>query len=103
MTESYEGGFDVRPAALRRVSHVYAEQWRNAVEARDLLQAAFDRDRRTLGDDEYGAELAKKLPEIESRIFTALQSHLDELDRIAAGLHVSAANYELADRPTDGA
>ena len=101
MTESYEGGFDVRPAAQRR-GPTRRRKRRNAVEARDLLQAAFDRDRGTLGDDEYGAELAKKLPEIESRIFTALRSHLDELDRIAAGLHVSAANYELADRPADG-
>ncbi|MGN9780987.1 hypothetical protein ACTMTF_06130 [Nonomuraea sp. ZG12] len=99
MTEPSRDGFDVRPDALRRGSHAYDEQWRTAAEVRDLLRAAFDHDRKALGDDEYGAELAKKLPGIESGIFTALRSYIDALDRIAPGLHTSAANYEAADRP----
>lgn len=92
-------GYYVQPDTLRRQAAVYGERERNAEEVRDALRAAFDRDRDTLGNDEYGAELAKKLPEIERAIFGDFKAHLDELGRLASGLHVNARNYEGAERP----
>jgi hypothetical protein len=95
-------GYYVRPRELRRKAAVYGEFERNAQEARDELRAAFDRDKNTLGNDEYGAELAKKMPEIERGIFDALRAYIDELGRIASDLHVNARNYERAERPPTG-
>ncbi|GAA3308817.1 hypothetical protein [Nonomuraea dietziae] len=69
----------------------------------DALKAAFHRDRGTLGKDMYGAELAKKMPEIEERIFSALSDYIDQLEGVATNLHANAGTYELVDRPiTDG-
>ncbi|MFC5826618.1 type VII secretion target [Nonomuraea insulae] len=95
-------GFSVEPASLRRHSAVYSDLKSNAEEARDGLRTAFDQDRNTLGNDEYGAELAKKLPGIEQSVFQALKAYIDELDDLASGLHVSSRNYEWADRPSNG-
>ncbi|MEV4562508.1 type VII secretion target [Nonomuraea sp. NPDC049419] len=92
-------GFTVRAAALRRHSGVYQELKSNAEEARTALRAAFDLDRKTLGDDMYGAELAKKLPGMEQAIEDAFKDYLDDLDGLTTGLHVSSRNYEAADRP----
>ncbi|MGP3911797.1 hypothetical protein [Nonomuraea sp. 10N515B] len=92
-------GYYVERKALRREARVYDELERNAKEARDELRAAFDRDRNTLGNDEYGAELAKNMPGIERGIFDALKAHMDELERLASGLNVSARNYEAAEQP----
>jgi hypothetical protein len=89
----------VRPDALSRESRVYDEQREDVEQVRADLKAAFDRDRNTLGDDAYGAELAKALPKMEADIFDALQAYIDELDGIAANLRTSAANYEQADDP----
>lgn len=92
-------GYYVQQETLRRQATVYGEFERSATEARDQLRAAFDRDRNTLGNDEYGAELAKKMPEIEREIFDGLQAHIDELGGIASGLHLTARNYEQAEPP----
>lgn len=90
-------GYSVWWAALHRQAKVYDEVAHNAEEVRAELRAAFDRDRNTLGDDVYGAELAKKLPEIERGIFDALKTHIDEIESVASGLIVSARNYEGAE------
>ncbi|GAA2684498.1 hypothetical protein GCM10010412_070900 [Nonomuraea recticatena] len=92
-------GYSVRWGALHRQARVYAELTHNAEEAHVELRAAFDRDRNTLGQDMYGAELAKKLPGMEADIFAALKAHIDELERVASDLNVSARNYEGADQP----
>ncbi|MFG3437180.1 hypothetical protein ACGF0J_08030 [Nonomuraea sp. NPDC047897] len=93
-------GFYVERQPLHVQARVYDEFERNAREAKDDLRAAFDRDRNTLGNDEYGAQLAKFMPEIERAIFDALKAHIEELDRVASGLNVSARNYEGADQPS---
>ncbi|WP_067143828.1 hypothetical protein [Microtetraspora malaysiensis] len=92
-------GYSVQPGALHRQSKVYDELAHSAEEARVELRAAFDRDRSTLGDDMYGAELAKKLPGMEGGIFAALKTHIDALERVAANLNVSARNYEAVEHP----
>ncbi|MFI7638550.1 hypothetical protein [Nonomuraea sp. NPDC049400] len=92
-------GYSVAWEALHLQARVYDELERNAKEARDELRAAFDRDRKTLGNDEYGAELAKNLPGIERRIFDDLKTYIDELERVASGLNVNARNYEAVERP----
>ncbi|GAA3472660.1 hypothetical protein [Nonomuraea roseola] len=92
-------GYSVRWGALHRQARVYDELTYNAEEVCVELRAAFDRDRNTLGQDVYGAELAKKLPGMEADIFDALMAHIDELERVASGLNVSARNYEGADQP----
>ncbi|GAA3544908.1 hypothetical protein GCM10022419_026420 [Nonomuraea rosea] len=96
-------GYRVDPGALRRESAVYEERQRNAERARDDLRAAFDRDRNTLGNDEYGAELAKQLPQIEAGLLGGLQAYVDELAGIAGGLRADAGTYEQAGgSPTGG-
>ncbi|MEO3891662.1 hypothetical protein [Nonomuraea sp. B5E05] len=97
-----ETGYSVRSESLRLQSQVFTAQRESLAKARDDLRAAFDRDRNTLGNDEYGAELAKKLPEMERNIFTALKGCIDEFDGLAGGLHTNAGNYEAADRPRTG-
>ncbi|NRQ40801.1 hypothetical protein HII36_54705 [Nonomuraea sp. NN258] len=93
-----QDGYYVEGWELRRHARVIGERQRDATDIRDELRAAFDRDRRTLGDDEYGAELAKKLPAIEAKIFDTFQSYLDELEGIMKGLHGNAGNYGQAER-----
>ncbi|KAB8196327.1 hypothetical protein FH608_006075 [Nonomuraea phyllanthi] len=95
-------GYYAEFGALHREARVYDELERHAEEVRDELRAAFDRDRNTLGDDAYGAELARKLPGIERGIFDALKAHLDELERVASGLGASARTYEAPERPHAG-
>lgn len=90
-------GYSVRPDALRGKARVYEELERNAKDVRDELRAAFDQDRSTLGNDMYGAELAKEMPGIEQRVFGLLKEYLDELDLVASDLHLSAGNYEWAE------
>ncbi|MDP9848664.1 hypothetical protein [Streptosporangium lutulentum] len=98
MSDPY-GGYYVRPDAPRRQAHVYDEQRVNVTKVRDELMAAFDRDRNTLGNDEYGAELAKKLPGIEERIFSDLKAFITNLEGATSGLHTTAGNYEQAEPP----
>ncbi|MCG5220955.1 hypothetical protein [Streptosporangium sp. KLBMP 9127] len=97
MASSYT--LNVFRTALVRESKVVGGRRDNVTSARDTLRAAFDRDRRALGDDEYGAELEKKMPGIEAGIFNALQAYIDDLDGLATGLRVSAARYEQAEHP----
>ncbi|MET9342336.1 hypothetical protein [Nonomuraea sp. NPDC003804] len=92
-------GFSVWWESLHRQARVYDELAHNAEEVRAELRAAFDRDRNTLGDDMYGAELAKKMPEMEGGIFDALKAHIDELERVASRLNTTARNYEGAEHP----
>ncbi|WP_433216422.1 hypothetical protein [Microtetraspora malaysiensis] len=92
-------GYSVQPGALHRQSKVYNELAHSSEEVRVELRAAFDRDRNTLGADMYGAELAKKLPEMEGGIFATLKAHIDALERVASNLNVSARNYEAVEHP----
>ncbi|GAB2915711.1 type VII secretion target [Nonomuraea fastidiosa] len=94
-------GFSVRPESLRRHGNRYQDLKTNVEEARTALRAAFDRDRKTLGNDEYGAELARKLPGIEQGIEDAFKAYLGELDDLTSGLNVASRNYEAADRPPE--
>lgn len=94
-------GFSVRPESLRRHGNRYQDLKTNVEEARTALRAAFDRDRKTLGNDEYGAELARKLPGIEQSIEDAFKAYLGELDDLTSGLNVASRNYEAADRPPE--
>ncbi|MET7461151.1 hypothetical protein [Nonomuraea sp. NPDC005501] len=93
-------GYFVRFEALRRRAKAYDQLAHDAEEVRADLRAAFDRDRNTLGHDMYGAELAKKLPAIESGIFDALKTHIDELQGVASGLNVNARTYEGTEPPS---
>ncbi|MGW2157952.1 hypothetical protein [Nonomuraea sp. NPDC001699] len=92
-------GFNVRREALHREARTYELFAGNVEQVRADLRAAFNRDRNTLGDDEYGAELAKKLPEMERGIFDALTTFIDELEDVALGLNASARNYKAAEHP----
>lgn len=87
----------VERAALEGGARFVEDEQTRIARARDTLRAAFDRDRRTLGDDQYGAELEKQLPEIENGIFDAFHAYLDALGDSADGLRVSARNYKQAD------
>lgn len=91
--------YSVHSEALRRQARVDDELAGHATSVQAALRAAFDRDRNTLGNDEYGAELAKQLPGIESGIFDALTAHICEIERAASGLHLSARNYQEAEQP----
>jgi hypothetical protein len=90
-------GMYVERTALEGGARSAEDQQSRIARARDTLRAAFDRDRRTLGDDQYGAELEKQLPEIENGIFDAFHACLDGLGAGAGGLRVSARNYKQAD------
>ncbi|MFI7424108.1 hypothetical protein [Nonomuraea sp. NPDC049684] len=90
-------GYYVQREALYREARTYELIAGNVEQVRADLRAAFNRDRNTLGDDEYGAELAKKLPEMERGIFDALTAFIDELENVASGLNASARNYKAAE------
>lgn len=92
-------GYAVGWTALHRQARVYDELERDAKEVRDELRAAFDRDRNTLGNDEYGAELAKSMPDIDLGIVDGRKTYIDELTQVDSGLDVSARNYERTERP----
>ncbi|GGS82121.1 hypothetical protein ACFFV7_44865 [Nonomuraea spiralis] len=92
-------GYSVRREALYREARTYELFAGNVEQVRADLRAAFNRDRNTLGDDEYGAELAKKLPEMERGIFDVLTKYIDELEDVAMGLSTSARNYKAAEHP----
>ncbi|MEU1390790.1 MULTISPECIES: hypothetical protein [unclassified Nonomuraea] len=92
-------GYYVQREALYREARAYELFAGNVEQVRDDLRAAFNRDRNTLGDDEYGAELAKKLPEMERGIFDVLTKFIDELEDVALGLNTSARNYKAAEPP----
>ncbi|MGN9846088.1 hypothetical protein ACTMTI_49035 [Nonomuraea sp. H19] len=87
-------GYFVEWEALRRESSVIRERRDGVAEAREALRQAFDRDRATLGQDAYGAELARELPGIEEGIFSAFDGYLAELDGTSEGLNTSATNYQ---------
>ncbi|SEH02659.1 hypothetical protein SAMN05444920_12886 [Nonomuraea solani] len=95
---SEHDGYRVRRSALRSQAAVYGAHKLDVTEIRDILREAFDRDRRALGGDEYGAELEKQMPAIEEGIFTALKNYIDDLDGVSSGLHRSQGNYGEADR-----
>ncbi|WP_406319531.1 hypothetical protein OHA77_19680 [Streptosporangium sp. NBC_01639] len=86
-------GYFVAWEALRRESSVVRGHRDDAAEAREDLRQAFDRDRASLGHDVYGVELARKLPGIEEKIFTAFDGYLAELDGTSEGLSTSATDY----------
>ncbi|MFI6921252.1 hypothetical protein ACIBIZ_14955 [Nonomuraea spiralis] len=92
-------GYYVRREALYREARTYELFAGNVEQVCADLRAAFNRDRNTLGDDEYGAELAKKLPEMERGIFDVLTKYIDELEDVATGLSTSARNYKAAEYP----
>ncbi|SEL92338.1 hypothetical protein [Nonomuraea pusilla] len=92
-------GYYVRAQSLRDQAVAYDKHAVDVTDVRNTLRAAFDRDRSSLGNDEYGAELAKKLPGIESGIFDGFKAFIDELEGIATGLRANAGNYERADSP----
>lgn len=94
-----EPGYSVERSALDRRAVIAGEQRDNVLQARKVLRAAFDRDRRTLGNDQYGAELEKQLPEIEAGIFDAFDVCIYGQDERAAGLRASAGGYGEADDP----
>lgn len=94
-------GFSVRPESLRRHGSRYQDLKTNVEEAMTALRAAFDQDRKTLGNDEYGAELARQLPGIEQGIEDAFKAYLGDLDDLASGLDVTGRTYEAADRPPE--
>ncbi|GLW08116.1 hypothetical protein Misp01_32460 [Microtetraspora sp. NBRC 13810] len=98
MSETGEQGYTAGWADLRRESSVMREARDGAAAVRDALRAALDRDRAALGDDQYGAELSRRLPGIEQGIFDAFDAYLGELDGTGAGLGMNAINYETAER-----
>ncbi|TDD06979.1 hypothetical protein E1292_14315 [Nonomuraea deserti] len=87
----------VEYSALEASASSAEDQQTRIARARDILRAAFDRDRRTLGDDQYGAELENQLPEIENEIFDAFHAYIHALGEGADRLRVSVRNYKLAD------
>ncbi|GAB2448944.1 hypothetical protein [Streptosporangium sandarakinum] len=93
-----EPGFEVAWSSLDLRARAVAERHRAVSRVRDTLWEAFERDRRTLGADQYGAEMEREMPRIEAAIFGSLQSHLDELDRIVTGLHLNARGYGQAEQ-----
>jgi hypothetical protein len=97
-----ERGFYAEWAALRRETVAVDNERAALAEVRDTLRAAFDRDRLALGGDQYGAELAKKLPEIENGIFGGFTLCLDQLAGMSAALIKSADNYERAEHAGEG-
>lgn len=88
----------VERSALTRQAVVLREARRDVAELRDRLREAFDRDRRTLGDDDYGAELAKQLPEIEKGIFDAFQAYIDQFDTTSESLVAGVARYDSGEQ-----
>ncbi|MEV4189091.1 hypothetical protein AB0J28_47440 [Streptosporangium canum] len=92
-------GYSVGWQFLRRESALYRDRHEQMAEAERELQHAFDRDRAALGNDIYGAELAKRLPVIERGIFDASAAYLDELDTTGGDLAMNAGTYEHAEQP----
>ncbi|ACZ88011.1 hypothetical protein [Streptosporangium roseum] len=92
-------GYSVGWQSLRRESAVYRERHEHMAEVERELRQAFDRDRATLGNDMYGAAMAKGLPAIEQGIFTAAAAYLAELEATFGGLDTNAGTYERAEQP----
>ncbi|MEV0144467.1 MULTISPECIES: hypothetical protein [unclassified Nonomuraea] len=90
-------GYSVAWEALRRQSSVVRDHRDQVAEAARTLRQAFDRDRATLGDDAYGAELAGRLPGIEKGIFASFDAYIAELDGTDEGLGTSANTYDAAE------
>lgn len=93
-----EQGYSVEWQFLRRTGAVVRDRRDRMAEVKDALRKAFDSDRATLGNDLYGADLARRLPAIEEKIFNAFDAYLDELDGTSEDLAVNAINYEAAER-----
>ncbi|GGO68679.1 hypothetical protein [Nonomuraea cavernae] len=94
-------GFSVDPYFLRRESAVMRERHTEIDDVSKRLRRAFDRDRATLGQDAYGAELSKHLPQMEETIFSAIASYLDGIKATGDGLAANAITYESAVWPSE--
>lgn len=90
-------GYEVKRQALRRQATGVDQVSERVAQVRATLSAAFDHDRHALGGDHYGAELDRKMPEIEGKIFDSFRAYVDELDGIADKLRLSADNYGHAE------
>ncbi|MEU9834367.1 hypothetical protein AB0D67_22805 [Streptosporangium sp. NPDC048047] len=96
MTASGDGYY-AEWADLRRRASQYGEERDFLRERRDELWQAFLRESPPLGDDQYGAELEKRLPGIMDGLFTAFDAYIDEIGGVRERLSAGAATYEGAE------
>ncbi|GAA3709327.1 hypothetical protein GCM10022224_088590 [Nonomuraea antimicrobica] len=66
---------------------------------RDTVREAFAVAGRPMGDDQYGAELEKRFPQMKAQILAAFDAYVEELDGLHTGLRKAGAHYEAADDP----
>ncbi|MFC4122897.1 hypothetical protein [Nonomuraea zeae] len=95
-------GFHARHSALRRSSGGYADDAEQVRDWRAELRAVFDDEGNPLGDDQYGAELAKRLPQLAGDVFGAFDAYIAELESAKTGLGGSATNYGAAEQASGG-
>ncbi|MEV0145688.1 MULTISPECIES: hypothetical protein [unclassified Nonomuraea] len=94
-------GYSAHWPSMRWASAVARNRYDQLAEAQEELRRAFDEDRAALGDDVYGAELARKLPAIEKGIFDLFGALLDELEHEGDGLARGSAFYEVAEHSSE--
>ncbi|MGN9836738.1 hypothetical protein ACTMTI_01315 [Nonomuraea sp. H19] len=90
-------GYHVRRSALRRSAGGYEDGADQLRQWRAELRAVLEEEGNPLGDDQYGAALAKRLPQVTDELFGAFDAYIAELDGVGSGLTDSAANYEAAE------
>ncbi|MFE3453948.1 hypothetical protein ACFXJ8_33985 [Nonomuraea sp. NPDC059194] len=91
------GGYSVRTSGLRtRASYAEGDADTLWWEKRLLLEV-FMTEGNPLGDDQYGAELEKKLPKLQGEIMDAFTACINEAEGIRDGLHGNARTYDSAE------
>ncbi|GAB2449677.1 hypothetical protein [Streptosporangium sandarakinum] len=96
MTASGDGYY-AEWADLRREALQYGEERDFLRERRDELWQTFLRESPPLGNDQYGAELEKRLPGIRDALFAAFDAYIDEVGGVQERLRVNAVTYEGAE------
>ncbi|WP_067172419.1 hypothetical protein [Microtetraspora niveoalba] len=95
------GGYYARWTDLQRQAQVVGEERDFLREVCRALDAVFQREGNPLGDDQYGAELRKNLPQMKKGVFDAFEAYIAEVESVRERLKANAANYAEAERAGD--
>ncbi|MFB4271506.1 hypothetical protein [Nonomuraea sp. GTA35] len=99
MASGKENGYQVAWQSLRKGSARADDRLDLVEEQYSLVNVAFLTEGNPLGDDQYGAELERRLPKLEDDIYRAFDDYLYELRYMRDGLQDNARTYEDAEDP----
>ncbi|WP_336207224.1 hypothetical protein [Nonomuraea sp. LPB2021202275-12-8] len=93
------GGYAAMPRRIRQSGLDSAAEAERIREVLHDVGELFAVAGRPMGDDQYGAEMEKRYPVMRDGVIDAFGAYIDELEGVGADLHVTAANYQAAERP----